>query len=131
MSLTDPIADAITMIRNALRAKKENVEIPNSRMSRAVVGILKKEGYIDNFKLLEESRQGVLRVYLKYAHNKPAIRGLKRISKASRRVYTKGKTRMRVLGGLGLAIISTSQGIMTDKEAREKNIGGEVICNIW
>ena len=131
MSLSDPIANALTVIRNGLKAKKESVDVPNSRMVNSIAQILKDEGYIQNIKLLQESTQGVLRLYLKYVYNKPAIINLKRVSKSSLRVHAKAKAKGRVLGGLGIAIISTSQGVMTDKQAREKNIGGEVICNVW
>jgi len=131
MSLSDPIADALTVIRNALRAKKENVDIPNSRIISSIVDILKQNGYVENAKLMEDKKQGILRVYLKYVNARPAIRNLVRISKSSRRVYVRAKDKTSVLRGLGLAIISTSRGIMTDKEAREKKVGGEIICKVW
>jgi small subunit ribosomal protein S8 len=131
MSLSDPISDALTMLRNALRAKKENVDLPNSKMITSIVDILKQNGYIENSKLMEDKKQGILRVYLKYIDTRPAIKNLMRISKPSRRVYAKAKDKTSVLRGLGLAIVSTSQGMMTDKEAREKKIGGEIICKVW
>jgi len=131
MSFNDPIADALTRMRNALKAKKENVDIPNSRMISSIADILKKNGYVDNFKLMEGGAQKLLRIYLKYKNSRPAIKNLLRISKSSRRVYAKAKDKTSVLRGLGLAIVSTSQGIMTDTEAREKNIGGEIICKVW
>ncbi|MCM8780257.1 MAG: 30S ribosomal protein S8 [Candidatus Omnitrophica bacterium] len=131
MALTDPIADALTQIRNALWAKKENVDIPNSKMIAAVVGILKETGYVENYKLMEDNKQGILRVYLKYKNSRPVIRNLLRISNPSRRVYAKAKDNTSVLKGLGIAIVSTSQGIMTDAQARQKNLGGEIICKVW
>ncbi|MCM8770949.1 MAG: 30S ribosomal protein S8 [Candidatus Omnitrophica bacterium] len=131
MSLNDPIADALTRIRNALRAKKESVDIPNSNVLTAIADILKREGYIENFKIMTDNKQGILRIYLKYVNTQPAIKNLIRVSKSSRRIYVKAKDKFSVLRGLGLAIISTSEGIMTDKQAREKNIGGELICKVW
>ncbi len=131
MSISDPIADALTMIRNALKAKKETVDIPNSKVINSIAQLLKQEGYLENVKLLQENKQGTLRLYLKYVYGKPAIKNLKRISRPGLRSYRKSKDIRKVLGGLGLSIISTSQGIMTDKEARLKKIGGEIICNIW
>jgi len=131
MSISDPIADALTMIRNALKVKKPSVDIPNSKVLRAIAEILKSEGYLENVKLLEENKQGRLRLYLKYVYNKPAIKNLKRISRPGLRVYRKADKLRKVLGGLGISILSTSQGIMTDKQARIKKLGGEVICNVW
>ncbi|MCM8797738.1 MAG: 30S ribosomal protein S8 [Candidatus Omnitrophica bacterium] len=131
MSRTDLIADVFTMIRNAIMAKKTTVDIPASRTLSAILGILKKEEYIDDFKFIEDKKQGRLRIYLKYIANNSAIRNIKRVSKPGLRVYLKHKKLPRVLRGRGLAIISTSKGIVTDKEAREAGIGGEVIGYIW
>ena len=131
MSRTDLIADAFTMVRNAIMSKKENLDIPVSKTISAIIEILKREGYIDNFKFIEDKKQGVLRVYLKYTAGKPAIRGIKRISKPGLRVYVKHEKVPLVLRGKGLAIISTSKGIMTDREARDAKLGGEVILYIW
>ncbi len=131
MSRTDLIADAFTMIRNATMVKKENVDIPASNTIKSILVILKKENYIENFKLIEDNKQGIARVYLKYIAAKSAIRNIKRISKSSVRVYTKCDKIPSVLRGRGLAIISTSKGIMTGSEARDLRIGGEIIGYIW
>lgn len=131
MSRTDLIADAFTMIRNAMMAKKENVDIAASNTLKAIMDILKKENYIENFKLIEDKKQGLLRVYLKYIAQKPAIRNIKRVSRPSLRVYVKGVKAPSVLRGRGIAIISTSKGIITDKQAREEKVGGEIIGYIW
>jgi len=128
---TDLIADALTIMRNALMAKKENVDIPGSNTLKNILEILKKENYIDNFKPIEDKKQGVLRVYLKDVNAKPAMRSIRRISNPGLRSYVKRAKVPSVLRGRGLAIISTSQGIITDKEAREKGIGGEVIAYVW
>ena len=131
MSRTDLIADALTMIRNATMAKKENVDIPASKTLKSISEILKREDYIDNFKLIEDKKQGILRIYLKYMGEKPAIRNIKRISKPGLRVYVKHEKVPSVLRGRGLAFISTSKGIVTDKEAKAQGLGGEVIAYIW
>ena len=131
MSRTDLIADAFTMIRNAIMAKKENVDIPASNTLKSIVEILKKENYIENFKLIEDKKQGILRIYLKYIAHKPAIRNIKRVSRPGLRVYVKGKKVPSVLRGRGLAIVSTSQGLKTDRQARELGLGGEIIGYIW
>jgi len=131
MSRTDLIADAFTMIRNAIMAKKDTVDIPASNTLKAIFEIMKGEGYIDNYKTIEDKKQGVLRVYLKYVGAKSAIRNLKRVSKPGLRVYVKHNKVPVVLRGLGLAIVTTSQGIMTNNQAREKGLGGEIIANIW
>ena len=131
MSRTDLIADAFTIIRNAMMAKKENVDFPASNTLKAIMEILKKENYIENFKLIEDKKQGVVRVYLKYIANKPAIRNIKRVSRPGLRVYAKSLKVPSVLRGRGLAIVSTSKGIITDKEARDLKVGGEVIGYIW
>lgn len=131
MSRTDLIADAFTMIRNAIMAKKDNVDVPASNTIKSILGILKKENYIENFKLIEDKKQGLVRVYLKYIASKPAIRNIKRVSRPGLRVYVKRQKVPSVLRGRGLAIISTSKGVITDKEARDLGVGGEIIGYIW
>lgn len=132
MVMTDPIADFLTRIRNANSVNHEKVEIPASNMKKTITEILKAEGLIKDYEFIEDGKQGVLRLYLKYDANKgKVITGIKRISKPGLRVYAKKDEVPRVLGGLGIAVISTSQGIMTDKDARKRGLGGEVICYIW
>ena len=131
MSRTDLIADVFTIIRNAIKIKKDTVDLPASGNIKSIMAILKKNEYIDNFKLIEDKKQGVVRVYLKYIAGKSAIRNIKRVSKPGLRVYVKGKKVPTVLRGRGLAIVSTSKGVITDKEARELGVGGEVIGYIW
>ncbi len=132
MALTDPIADMLTIIRNASSSKKEVCEIRNSLFTEEIVKILKKESFIANYKLIKDTKQGILRIYLKYAKDgTPAIIGLKRISKPGLRIYKKTDVLPKVCGGLGVAIVSTSSGVMTDNEAREKKVGGEVLCYAW
>jgi small subunit ribosomal protein S8 len=130
--LTDPIADFLTRIRNANQAYKERVEIPNSRMKRALTEIMKNEGFLRNYDKVDDGKQGMLRLYLKYGPNKQKVlTGLKRISKPGLRVYVQKDEIPKVLGGLGIAVISTPKGLMTDKQARQDGLGGEVICYIW
>ena len=131
MSRSDLIADSFAMVRNAIMARKENVDVPASNTLKSVFDILKRENYIETYKLIEDKKQGVLRVYLKYLAGKSAIRNIKRVSKPSVRIYVKGKKVPRVLRGRGLAIISTSKGIISDTQAREAGVGGEVIGYIW
>lgn len=131
MSRTDLLADTFTIMRNAIMIKRENVDVPAFKTTRSILEIFKKEGYIDNFKFIEDKKQGLLRIYLKYTAGKSAIRNLKRVSKSGLRVYVKRDKVPTVLRGKGLAIISTSKGIMTDKNARELGVGGEVIGYIW
>lgn len=131
MSRTDLIADAFTIIRNGNMAKKENVDVPASGTVKSILEVLKKENYIETFKEIEDKKQGILRVYLRYLLGKPAIRNLKRISKPSLRLYVKRDKVPLVLRGKGMAVISTPKGIMTDREAREAGLGGEVIAYIW
>lgn len=131
MARTDLIADVFTIIRNAIMAKKEVVDVPCSNTIKAIAEILKKKEYIENYKLIEDKKQGLVRIYLKYIAHKPAIRNIKRISRSSLRVYVKHAKVPLVLRGRGLAIVSTSKGIITDAEARELNVGGEVIAHIW
>jgi small subunit ribosomal protein S8 len=130
--MTDPIADMLTRIRNANMARFNKVDIPLSKLKLEIAKILKQEGYIKNFKVLNEGNKGVLRVYLKYdAQNRGIITGIKRVSKPSLRVYVKSKKIPRVLNGYGINIISTPKGIMTDREAIKLNVGGELICSVW
>jgi small subunit ribosomal protein S8 len=131
MSRTDLLADSFTMIRNAIMAKKENVDVPALTTTRSILEILKTEGYIDNFKLIEDKKQGLLRIYLKYISGRSAIRNIKRVSRPGLRVYVKRDKVPSILRGKGLAIISTSKGIITDKQARDLGLGGEVIGYIW
>lgn len=132
MAMSDPIADMLTRIRNALKAKFTSVDIPGSKIKIEMATVLKNEGFIENYQFISDDKQGVLRVYLKYNdEKKAAIYGLERISKPSRRVYVKGKDIKPVLNGMGISILSTSKGIMTDKTARKENVGGEILCNVW
>ncbi len=131
MVVTDPIADMLTRIRNALVVKHEDVSVPASKMKKAIAQILLEEGYISNVEVVEDPIQDNLKITLKYSKNGKVISGLKRISKPGLKVYAKSNELPRVLNGLGTAIISTSKGIMTDKKARELNLGGEVIAFIW
>ena len=127
-----PIADFLTRIRNANMVYHEKVEVPSSKVKRAIAEILKEEGFIKDYEYIEDGKQGMLRIFLKYGPNKErVISGLKRISKPGLRVYAKKDELPKVLGGLGIAIISTPKGIMTDKKARKEGLGGEVICYIW
>jgi small subunit ribosomal protein S8 len=132
MAMSDPIADMLTRVRNAGKAKFNSVNIPGSKMKFELAKLLKDEGYIRNYKFIKDNKQGVLRVYLKYNDKQEhSILRIDRVSKPSKRVYMKGKDIKPVYSGLGIAVLSTSKGIMTDKHAREKNIGGEIICNVW
>ena len=132
MVMSDPIADMLTRIRNANIVRKETVEIPASTIKKEIAEILKREGFIRDAEYVQDNKHGIIRLFLKYGpNNERVISGLKRISKPGLRVYTKSQEVPRVLGGLGLAIISTSSGVMTDKEARQAKSGGEVICYIW
>ncbi len=132
MAMSDPIADVLTRIRNAAGAQFDSVDIPGSTMKTELARVLKEEGFIKGYKFLKDNKQGILRVYLKYdKQQNPVILGLKRISKPSRRIYVKSKDIKPVLKGMGIVILSTSRGIMTDKRARKENVGGEIICNIW
>ena len=132
MVMTDPIADMLTRIRNANMVKHDLVEFPASNMKKAVLDLLKLEGFIHNYEYIEDGKQGNLRVRMKYGPDREkVITGLKRISKPGLRVYAKRDEIPRVLGGLGIAVLSTSKGIMTDKQARKEGVGGEVICYVW
>lgn len=132
MAMSDPIADMLTRVRNAGKAKFNSVDIPGSKMKFELAKLLKEEGYIRNYKFIKDNKQGVLRVFLKYNEKQEhSILRIDRVSKPSKRVYVKGKDIKPVYNGLGVAVLSTSKGIMTDKHARENNIGGEIICNVW
>lgn len=132
MVMTDPIADMLTRIRNANSVFHEKVDIPSSKIKQSVAQILKEEGFIKDYEVISDDKQGVLRVSLKYGANREkVITGIKRISKPGLRVYAKKDQLPRVLGGLGIAVISTSKGIMTDKKARKESLGGEVIAYVW
>ena len=132
MTMTDPIADMLTRIRNANIVKHESLEIPASNIKRDIAEILKNEGFIKNVEYVEDDKQNIIRVFLKYSENgERVITGLKRISKPGLRVYAKKDELPKVLNGLGVALISTSEGVITDKEARNKNVGGEVLAYVW
>ncbi|WP_276358258.1 30S ribosomal protein S8 [Cohnella caldifontis] len=132
MVMSDPIADMLTRIRNANLVRHESVELPASGVKKEIAEILKREGFIRDAEYVEDNKQGLIRIFLKYGpNNERVITGLKRISKPGLRVYTKANEVPRVLGGLGIAIISTSQGIVTDKEARQSKHGGEVLAYVW
>ena len=132
MTMTDPIADMLTRIRNANTASHDSVEIPASKMKKSIAEILLAEGYIKNFEIIDDNKQGIIKVEMKYGANKEkVINGIKKISKPGLKVYAKANEIPRVLGGLGIAIISTSKGIVSDKEARKLGVGGEVICYVW
>lgn len=132
MNLTDPISNALTIIRNGSMARKIKVDIPFSKMTEEMFNILKREKYIKDFKFIDDKKQGTLRVYLKYTKNEePVIKGLARISKPSLRIYVKKDKIPKVFGGLGIAILSSSRGIVTDTQAREMQAGGEVLCYVW
>jgi len=132
MALTDPIADMLTRIRNANQALLEKVDIPASRFKVEVAKILKAEGFIRAYKLIDDNKQGVLRVYLRFGPgNERVILGIRRVSRPGLRVYRKAAKIPRVMSGLGVAIVSTSQGVMTGKQARQRSLGGEVLCTVW
>ena len=132
MHITDPIADMLTRIRNANSAKHETVDIPASNMKKAIAQILLDEGYIASYRVIEDEKQGVIRVTLKYGENKSqVITGLRRVSKPGLRIYSNVEDMPKVMKGLGIAIVSTSKGIMTDREARKQNVGGEVLAFVW
>ncbi len=131
MQITDPVADMLTRIRNAGSARHESVDVPASNMKKAIAQILQEEGYIKSFQLADDGAQGVIRIALKYQGRQQAITGLKRVSKPGLRMYAGAQELPKVLRGLGIAIISTSRGVMTDKKARELNVGGEVLAFVW
>ncbi len=129
--LTDPIADMLTRIRNAVRINAEKVDVPASRMKVEIAKILKEEGFIKGYKILKDKRQGILRVALKYVDGESVISGLKRVSKPGRRVYVSRTEIPKVMGGVGIAILTTSKGMLSDKACRREGVGGEVICYVW
>ena len=131
MTMTDPIADMLTRIRNAIMVKAKEVSIPSSNLKVEIAKILKEEGYIHNFKVEDDNKQGVLKLTLKYYKGKSVISGLERVSKPGRRVYCGADEVPKVTNGLGIAIISTSKGVLTDKKCRQLRVGGEVLCYIW
>lgn len=132
MAMTDPIADMLTRVRNANNAKHKEVLIPSSNIKKAIANILLEEGYISKVEFIEDNKQGEIKITLKYdGNNDKVIAGLKRISKPGLRIYASGTQVPKVLNGLGVAIISTSKGVMTDKDARKNNVGGEVLCYVW
>ena len=130
--VTDPIADMLTHIRNALQAKHLQVDLPASRLKREVARILAEEGYIKGYTFLEDGRQGILRLYLKYdEQGRPVLQGLKRVSRPGRRLYAGRSEVPRAMGGIGTTIVSTSRGVLTDRECRKLGVGGEVLCMVW
>ena len=132
MHITDSIADMLTRIRNAGAAKHETVDVPASKMKKAIAQILLDEGFIKSFQLIEDGKQGIIRIVLKYGENKTSvISGLRRVSKPGLRIYTNCEDMPKVMKGLGIAIVSTSKGVMTDKQARKENVGGEVLAFVW
>lgn len=132
MSVSDPVADFLTGIRNALRAKHRKVDVPSSRLKAEIAKVLLRERFINNYKIIDDHKQGVLRVYLKYGPDEASvITGIRRVSTPGRRVYVPHGSIPKVRGGLGSAIVSTSKGIMTDREARDAGLGGELMCQVW
>ncbi len=131
MQISDVIADMLTRIRNANNAKHETVDIPASNMKKAIAEILVNEGYIKGYQVIEDGKQGVIRVTLKYVGKQKVIHGLRRVSKPGLRIYSNCEDMPKVMNGLGIAIVSTSKGIMTDKQARKENVGGEVLAFVW
>jgi small subunit ribosomal protein S8 len=132
MSMTDPIADMLTRIRNGIQSRHDRVELPSSKLKVEIARILKSEGFISNFKVADDKTQASLRIYLKYSEDgEPVIHGIERISRPGRRVYRNKQEIPRVLGGLGLAIVSTSKGVLSGAEAVKNGVGGEVLCQVW
>jgi small subunit ribosomal protein S8 len=131
MAVTDPIADFLTRIRNASKAGKPRVDIPASNMKKSLAEILKSQNFIKDYSIMEDNKQNLIRVELKYTNGSPAISGLKRISKPGLRIYKNSNDLPRVLNGLGVAVISTPKGLLTDKDARLQSVGGEIVCYIW
>ena len=132
MNMTDPVADMITRVRNGVRAKLPKVDVPNSKLKVEIARILKDEGYIANYRATEDETQGVLRIYLKYGSDKKSvIKGMQRISSPGLRRYVRVEDIPRVLNGLGIAILTTPKGLLTDKKARQQKVGGEVVCHVW
>ena len=131
MAVTDPIADFLTRVRNASKAGKPRVDIPASNMKKSLAEILKNQNFIKDYSIIEDNKQNVIRVELKYTNGSPAISGLKRISKPGLRIYKNNNDLPRVLNGLGVAVVSTPKGLLTDKDARTQSVGGEIVCYIW
>ncbi len=131
MSMTDPIADMLTRIRNACSARHDRVDIPASKMKIGIARLMKENGYLYNYKVIRDGKQGILRLSLRYYHGRPVMLGLQRISKPGRRQYRSYKELPKIRNGFGIAVISTSKGLMTDSEARKARVGGELICAIW
>lgn len=131
MSLSDPTSNLLTTIRNGIRAQKESVDVPASRLSGRILEIFKSDGYVEDYRLMKTGAQGSFKVYLKYKDKKPVIMGLRRISRPGLRVYKGGREIPRVLNGLGTAVVSTSKGVISDREARKMRVGGEILCYIW
>ncbi len=132
MQMSDVIADMLTRIRNANNAKHQSVDVPASKMKKSIAEILLNEGYIKSYEVIEDGKQGIIRIQLKYAQGKQkVIRGIKRVSKPGLRIYASCEDMPKVMNGLGVAIVSTSKGVMTDKQARKENVGGEVLCFVW
>jgi len=132
MGMTDPVADMLTRVRNASGAKFAKVDIPSSKLKVQIARIFKDEGYIKNFKVIKDNRQGILRIYLRYDEkNRGVIQWLVRVSRPSRRVYAGNEAIPKILNGLGISILSTSKGILTDREARKQGVGGEIMCSLW
>lgn len=131
MTMTDPIADMLTRIRNANMVKHESLEVPASNIKKEIAEILKQEGFVKDVEYIEDNKQGLIKIFLKYSKGERVIKGIKRISKPGLRVYAKADEMPKVLNGLGIAIVSTSNGVVTDKVARKNNIGGEVLAYIW
>jgi len=132
MTMTDPIADYLTRIRNAIQAKHRKVDIPASRLKVEMTRVLLEQKYIDNFVIIDDGKQGIIRIYLKYdSNNNSAISGLQRVSKPGRRIYVNARQLPRVLNNLGIAILTTPKGVVTNKQARQLRVGGEVLCYVW
>jgi small subunit ribosomal protein S8 len=131
MSLSDPIADYLARIRNAIAAKHDKVDIPASRLKLEITKILKDEGFIQNFKVQEDNKQGVIRIFLKYTDGTSVITGLKQVSRPGRRIYATKEKIPKVIGGLGISILSTSRGMMTGEQSQKAGAGGEVVCEVW
>lgn len=131
MTMTDPVADCLTQIRNACRARHKRVDMPASKMKVEIARILEENHFIQNYKVLDDGKQGVLRIYLKYNDDRPVIHGIRRVSRPGLRIYRKRDELPRVRKGLGMAIVSTSKGLMTDRESRESGMGGEVVAEVW
>ncbi len=132
MKTSDPLSDLFTRLRNGMRSGHDRVDVPASRLKEEVLKVLEQEGFVASYRRVEEEGRPVLRVGLKYDHDgEPIVAGLERVSRPGRRVYAKADAIPKVLGGLGVSIVSTSQGIVTDKKAREKRLGGELLCNVW